>query len=106
MSTQKRIYISGKISGLDHEVAKMYFKGIEEQLAAAGHIPINPMELVPYSPDLTWEDYMKDDIYALLHCSDILMLDNWQESRGARIEHAVAKEAGIAIHYSKTHELF
>lgn len=101
-----RIYISGQITGLDLEVAKNYFKQTEEQIAKAGHIPVNPMEVLPYHPDHTWHDYMVEDIKALLYCDAILMLENWTNSKGAKIEHGIAQGLGIDIFYSKNHSLF
>lgn len=101
-----KIYISGKITGIDVQVAQEYFETVEKELVKAGHTPINPMKLVPYHPDLTWLDYMKEDLAALLACDAILMLDNWTDSKGARVEHAVAKEFGLQLYYSKNHNFF
>ena len=101
-----RIYISGQITGLDIEVAKAYFKQTELQLKENGHTPVNPMEVLPYHPDHTWHDYMAEDIKALLYCEAILMLDNWTNSKGAKIEHDIAKGLGIKIFYCKNHNFF
>lgn len=40
---------------------------------------------------------MKEDIRALLECDNIYMLDKWETSKGAVIEHAVALSCGIKI---------
>lgn len=98
-----KIYISGKISGLDQEKAKEKFRVAKGKLQFA--FPeaevIDPMELVPYHPDLTWENYMGKDLEELLSCDAILMLPCWAKSRGARIEYAVAKELGITIMFEE-----
>ena len=39
------------------------------------------------------------DIADLLHCNAIYMLQGWQESKGARIEHYIATELGLHIMY-------
>ena len=101
-----RIYISGQITGLEIEKAKAYFKQSEEIIRNAGHIPVNPMEVLPFHPDLTWHDYMAEDIKALLYCDAIYMLENWRNSKGAKIEHEIAVGLGIKIMYSKNHDLF
>jgi len=93
------VYISGKITGLDIEVAKQNFKDAENQLVSQGFTVINPMELVPYNPELTWDDYMVEDIRALFKCNAIFMLNNWSGSRGARIERAIAVEMEQQIIY-------
>jgi len=94
-----KIYISGKITGLPIEEAKENFAKAEAILKEHGHEVINPMTLVPYSPELTWKDYMIKDIDALMDCEAITMLTNWGDSRGARIERAIAIEMGLLIKY-------
>ena len=101
-----RIYISGKITGLDIEVAKMYFESVENQLTQAGHTAINPMKIHPSLEGPTWHDFMAADIQALLGCEAILMLDNWTTSKGAKIEHDLAERLGLQMFYSKNHNFF
>lgn len=103
---KERIYISGKITGLDLHVAESYFQLVEDRLQALGHIPINPMKVLPYDPKHTWKDYMIADIEALLRCDSCFMLDNWKESKGANLEHDIAKGLGLKIYYPGKHNLF
>lgn len=95
----KTIYISGKISGLDTKQAAFLFYDAEIKLLQQFKNVINPMELVPYDPKLTWHYYMVKDIEALLQCDAIFMLKNWGQSKGARVERAIAIELGIEIIY-------
>lgn len=97
------IYVSGQITGLDLEVAKQYFKKASEKINSSGHIAVNPMEILPYHPDYTWHDYMAEDLKVLIRCDAILMLDNWTNSKGAKIEHAVAVGLGLQLFYNKNH---
>lgn len=101
-----KIYISGQITGLDIKVAQNYFDTIEDELTKSGHTAINPMKLVPYHPDHTWHHYMAEDIKALLYCDAIFMLENWTNSKGAKIEHDIAKGLGLPVYYSKNHNFF
>ena len=94
-----KIYISGKITGLPLEEAKANFKKVEKGLQRQGYLAINPMELVPYHPDKNWNDYMVDDIALLLTCDTIYMMDNYKESKGAKLELAIAKELGLKVIY-------
>jgi len=96
-----KVYISGKISGIDIEEAKKLFEIAEEEVKVLGGTPINPMKISPYNPDWTWEDYIEKDLGALLLCDGIYMLNNWGTSRGARIEYAVAKEMSIPVIFQK-----
>ena len=98
---EKMVYISGQITGIELEHAKRNFHEAFCALEQEGLVPINPMELVPYSPELTWADYMVKDIEALLKCDAIYMLNNWGKSKGARVERAIAMELGLEIIYQK-----
>lgn len=97
----QRIYISGKITGLHPEVAAGLFEQAAQQIRAAGNVPLNPMEIWPQDAGWQWEDYLSDNVRFLLktNVNALYMLPNWQESKGARIEHAIALEMNIPITY-------
>lgn len=95
----KRIYISGKISGIE-ELAPILFERAEYLIKAMGSIPVNPMTL-NHEHDKSWTSYMKEDVKALCDCDAIYMLDNWKESRGAVIEHYIAEQLDLEIIYHK-----
>lgn len=101
-----KIYISGKITGLDINVAEGYFETVENLLRKGGHQPVNPCKILPYHPDHSWQKYMLADIEALMACDAILMLENWTDSKGAKIEHAIAEKLGLAVYYQKNHNFF
>lgn len=58
---------------------------------------VNPMREVPYEKGKTWEQYMLEDIALLFGCDSVFMLDNWESSKGARIECGIAKEMSKTI---------
>lgn len=89
----KKIYISGKISGIESE-ASVLFERVEKELQEKGYETVNPMKL-NHEHDKSWESYMKADIKALCDCDEIFMLSNWKDSKGARIEHTIAFDLGI-----------
>lgn len=95
----KRIYISGKITGLDMLEATSNFQKAESFLIEKyGDIEVvNPMVAVPYEKNKTWEQYMLDDIELLFACDSIYMLNNWEDSKGARVECSIAKELSKTI---------
>lgn len=59
---------------------------------------VNPVTL-PHDHDRSWKSYLKEDLKALRPCNDIYMLNNWEQSRGAILEHWYAKRYGIKVHY-------
>jgi len=92
---KKKIYISGRITGIEHEAAAIFAKA-EKELRAKGFEPVNPTTL-NHEHDKTWEAYMKVCIYALLVCDGIYMLENWGYSKGAKIEYDIAEAIGLEI---------
>jgi len=92
----KKVYISGRISGLDFNEAYRHFASAETWLIDQGHAPINPINL---PRDMSYEEYMRLDILSLMSCDAIYMLDNYKASRGARLELSIAKAIGLEIVY-------
>lgn len=96
-----RIYIAGKIGDLPVEVYTKKFKSAHIFLESVGYTVINPFEL-PHLHARTWKAYMREDLNYLKTCSVVYMLNNWEDSRGARIEHWFAKRYNKKIVYQPT----
>ncbi len=92
-----KVYISGKITGEHLAWVESNFANAEKDLKILGHIPINPLKVMPYKPEITWKEYMKADILALTQCDAIYMLKGWHKSKGANVEYYIAKELGLEI---------
>jgi hypothetical protein len=92
-----RVYVAGKMSGLP-DLGFPAFHAAAARLRAEGHEVINPAEI---QPDQTaeWGACLRDCLAALVRCDSIALLDNWRDSRGARLEHHVASELGMQIIY-------
>ena len=71
-----------------------------KKLNSIGFNPVNPIDVVPFSPDKTWDDYMKGDLKAMLDCNAVLMLSDWIYSKGADIERDFALKLKIPVYYS------
>jgi|SRR5690606_36031755 len=97
---KERIYLSGKITGLDEKVSKLLFKyaELEVQTVFPDFAIVNPWQIT-HKHDATYTDFVVRDIEELFACKAIYMLNNWTDSRGARIEHFIAKEMGLEIYY-------
>ena len=93
-----KLYISGKISGTDLTHTRKRFSDAADKLQALGHEVVNPL-CNGLSETDPWEAHMVKDIANLLQCEGIYMLSDWEESRGARIEYAIAKEIGLKVFY-------
>lgn len=91
-----KTYISGKITGLSFEEATKNFEEAEELLNNWGMSPVNPLKNGLMRSE-NWEKHMIRDIEMLMDCDAILMLDNWADSKDARIEKYIAEEKGMIV---------
>lgn len=101
-------YLSGKITGLSIEEYTAKFNAVDELLNNA-YVVINPVTLCANldNTGATWADYMELCCKELFKFKEtpkhltIFMLAGWEDSTGARVEHAIAKELGFRIVYLK-----
>lgn len=94
----KKIYVSGGITGRDFQEALKHFADASQMLREQGYEVVNPMEL-EHNHDQSWENFMRVDLKAMLDCDSIYMLSGWGRSRGAMIEWELAKEIGFNFIY-------
>lgn len=89
-----KVYISGPITG--HDTYRDDFHQAEKQLNDRGILTGNPAAN-DLGDNATWLDYMRYDLAQLLACDAIYMLPGWAKSRGATIEHDLARSLGLPI---------
>lgn len=105
----RKIYIAGQISNLpEHEYTHL-FQRAEDHLVKQRYHVLNPLKLVPApeKPISEMNEEEKEKFWkkamgicietGVFECDEVYMLKNWQNSRGARIEFAIAKELGKKI---------
>ena len=97
-SSKTKVYISGKISGLDIADVKKKFEMASFFLSQTGFEPVSPFDN-GLPAGLKWEDYMMADLAMLKECDAIFMLRDWKDSVGAKIERKFAKKMGLEIYY-------
>ena len=97
-----RIYISGKITGLDKRNYMQHFSNAEIRLTEKGHSVINPAAVNSMLPeDTDYDEYMKMSMLMLSFCDTIYMLNNYKESLGAMKEYQYAWEHGYTIMFEE-----
>lgn len=90
----KRIYIAGKVTGLPIHEVTMKFGTAQKQIEEMGFIALNPLELVN-DWKATWQNAMKICISKLATADAVVLLDNWEQSKGAKIEKQLADDLDI-----------
>lgn len=99
----QRIYIAGPMTGLPNYNYHA-FDAKAEELRAHGHTVINPADIgrAAFGGKLdpskgALKSLLSLELMALKSCDAIYMLPNWEQSRGARIEHRYAARWGKII---------
>jgi hypothetical protein len=88
-----QVYLSGPVTGRPELATRLAFDKYEKAVLAMNMTPINPLKLGCKGED--WNKDMKVCLHALLDCNLIIMLPDWQNSEGARLENTVAKSLSI-----------
>ena len=100
MVYKNKCYNSGKIGELSPIAVEKKFAHADSFIAGLKYIPISPLNngLKPSRP---WLLHMCVDVFMLAFCEAVFFQSDWIFSRGARIEHRVAKflNKKIIYHY-------
>ncbi len=100
-----KIYVAGKITGEERSAVEKKFQAAKELLVNKGHSVFIPTVLPDYK-DVSHEDYLYICYSMIDVCDAVYMLDNWQNSKGARMElqHAADFDKQIIYQDEKTRE--
>lgn len=92
----KKIYIAGQVTGLPKDEVVEKFAAMQKQVEALGFIAVNPLTVVG-TWEITWEEAMKRCIKALMDCDGMVLLSDWNESSGAKLERQIAEDLCLTI---------
>lgn len=87
-----KCYVAGPMTGYP-ELNYPAFHQTSERLRQMGFEVVSPAELNPITTP--YREAMINDILALVRCDHIVMLDGWEKSKGATLEHHIATVLGI-----------
>ena len=97
-----RIYIAGKITGLEDNIVSYKFKESFLNLRSKGYSVITPAVLLGFK-GFEHEEYMHI-CYAMIDvCDAVFMQKDWQNSKGARMELQYAADHQKEIFYEDEH---
>ena len=97
-----KIYVSGPITNAD--MCEVRFEKAAKYLRNKGHQAINPY-CIPEPKKSNgrddWSYYMRESVKLLANADQIYMLEGWEDSIGATIEHNLARDINLPIMYEK-----
>ena len=89
----KRVYISGPMTGLKDSNAKA-FDDAAVELILMGYSVCNPVDTSAVLGELTHAQYLRFDFERVLEADFLVALDGWEKSKGATAELLVATRIG------------
>lgn len=120
----KIAYISGPITGMLNGNFDTFMLA-QRKLEHDGYIVVNPHEIGAdiyakwaniIKPDSAvsaqnyentmWLEFMRNDIKHLVDVDCVFLLDNYETSRGCRLEIVIAQKLNIPIYYMRDYKLF
>ena len=94
---KKKLYISLPISGRNLDDVKRRAEYLKNSIISEEYEGVTPFDICPDST-LPYSELMGRDISGLMECDAVLFDYDWNESKGCRIEMAVAQICNIQIH--------
>lgn len=92
----KRVYIAGKVTGLDiKEYTKNFADAVEFAKKYFDAEVVNPILLG--GEQYTWQENMKFCIAELMNCDTVVFIPGWESSSGANLEYKIAKALGYNL---------
>lgn len=100
-SAPVRLYLSGPMTGLPGNNYPAFDRAAAE-LREMGYEVRSPAELAPPTDwarrdgvnEPRWDDWMRVALALMLQCDAVVMLDGWEQSRGACMERDTARRMG------------
>lgn len=96
----KKVYLSGRMTGLPRELYFAHFRKAEELLRKEGFRTCNPARFImcrwPWLYKLLGYNLtLCIDLYMMARCDMIYKIPGWKESRGANIESCAAYHLNV-----------
>lgn len=94
------VYISGPMSAVGPPTWNFpAFEAKAAELRAQGHVVISPNEYDEPGTERTWDWYLRRDLVQLVKCGRLVLLPDWEVSKGSCLERHVALELGMEVIY-------
>lgn len=93
-----RVYIAGQVTDRTDDELEVFFDA-EKKLLDTGFTVVNPVTLCRNAGITDWIPCMALCLDEVTKCSMVFMLQNWEDSNGAKLERAFAIRQGILVVY-------
>lgn len=103
------VYLSGPITNVPNY--RQEFESFANVFERLGYVVINPVHIADcliginkLTEEEIWSKewrkiFLLEDVKAMLDCDLVVMLPNWKHSKGAKLEHKIAKMLNMEIIY-------
>ena len=95
-----RLYLAGPMTGYFRQ-NRPAFQAEAARLRALGFDVVSPDELNPEGACDDWLACMRVDIKHAVDCDGVVLLDGWEQSRGAPIEEALMRGLGLRVYQAR-----
>ena len=92
-----KIYIAGRVTGLQPEQYEPMFATVKKELEAAGHEVVNPLKDIHHEDTSNWGLTIMECLSCVAQCDAIAMLPGWEKSHGAQMEYHFAVGNGLQV---------
>ena len=92
----KNMYLSGPMTGIEKYNHDLFNK-VAEEFRSAGFMVCSPSEFFDGDRTKERKEYMREAVKYMLEADTIVLLPGWQESKGARLEAAIATELDLIV---------
>ena len=92
----RNMYLSGPMTGIEKYNHDLFNK-VAEEFRTAGFMVCSPSEFFDGDRTKERKEYMREAVKYMLEADTIVLLPGWQESKGARLEAAIAAELDLIV---------
>jgi hypothetical protein len=92
----QKMYLSGPMDGLE-EFNHPLFNRVAAEFRQVGFAVCTPSEFFDGDKSRERKEYMREAVKYLLEADTIVLLPGWEDSKGARLEAAIATELDLSI---------
>ena len=92
----KKMYLSGPMTGIEKYNHDLFHR-VAHEFRTVGFMVCSPAEFFDGDRTKERKEYMREAVKYMLEADTIVLLPGWQESKGARLEAAIATELDLNI---------